>query len=252
MLANLGPFTWAMVAMFFAAQLEYNEAFSRDWADVPEMVGVVGLVMIGIFELDPYNEPMKLFHYVGAVLGCGTIGGYVIQGIHLVEIEGSTALIGPFVIVCVAFAFFILWQLSNSRTDLYQTWVTNKFLEEKKNLAKQNDHFSECVHSLSLCLCCKKKESEDKEEDENQVVEVTLSKREQSFCALLRFICSKKMPSENEGDALSKEEETNIRKTITKLSILNIFFEGVFLFCGSLSLGLWLWNYSKPCRVGCA
>ena len=78
MLSNLGPFVWAIVTMHFAAELHCNCFFVWDIADVLEIIGITGLVMIGVFELDPYNPGMKFFHYFGAACGTGTVAGYCI------------------------------------------------------------------------------------------------------------------------------------------------------------------------------
>ena len=79
MLATLSAYTWSMLVMYLAAFAAWTCDFTFDWADYCEVIGVAGLVFIGMFELDPYNIWMKRFHYLGAIMGVGTIIGYAIQ-----------------------------------------------------------------------------------------------------------------------------------------------------------------------------
>lgn len=50
----------------------------------------------------------------------------------------------------------------------------------------------------------------------------------------------------------TEQELKEIRKTISRLSIKNVLYEGIFLFSGAVSLSLWLMDYHKSCKLGCA
>jgi hypothetical protein len=189
MLSNLGPFTWTIISMHFAAELYYNPLFVWDITDFCEIIGVVGLVMIGIFELDPYNQSMKLLHYIGAVCGVGTIIGFVIQQYSISFAKDGEitlfALLSLFILI-MAPIFFVLWQWSNKKTNQY----VKRLKEEYGNNEK------------------------------------------------------KRKPSDKELEL--------IRSQITRFSLQNIIFEGIFLFLGASSLAMWLMNYHKSCHLGCA
>lgn len=115
MLSNLGPFTWAVVIMHFAAQTEYNaDVFRWDIADLFELMGVSGLVMIGIFELDPYNAPMRSFHNIGAATGIGTVVGMIIQAWSLSKNESVLRLVLKCAIAAIGLMFMVMWVCSNN------------------------------------------------------------------------------------------------------------------------------------------
>eukprot|EP00485_Elphidium_margaritaceum_P009459 CAMPEP_0202707298 /NCGR_PEP_ID=MMETSP1385-20130828/19639_1 /ASSEMBLY_ACC=CAM_ASM_000861 /TAXON_ID=933848 /ORGANISM="Elphidium margaritaceum" /LENGTH=437 /DNA_ID=CAMNT_0049365987 /DNA_START=34 /DNA_END=1347 /DNA_ORIENTATION=- len=217
MLANLGPVTWTMVFMHFASELAYDEVFSWDVADILEMIGVSGLVMIGMFELDPYNPGMKLFHYIGAAAGVGTIAGYVLQSLsRSQELDNFTPLIAPIIICVIAGTCFLLWQLFNKQT-------ATKVLEFHKAYTnatyEQTDGRVLCIP----CPCCKGE---------------TLTGQSAAAYKIT------KPPTD--------EQWAEIRSTINSMSIKNVVFEGIFLFCGATSLALWLMHYHTSCSVGCA
>eukprot|EP01083_Nonionella_stella_P225113 800651_1 len=185
MLANLGPYTWAIVTMHFAAELQCPIiAFEWDTADLCEVIGVCGLVMIGIFELDPYNPGMKKFHYLGAGMGVGTVVGFFIQAFSLSPAAAGHPddvnyglLVLSILISLIAGSCFMLWQWSNKSTVKYQEEIREKYKDRK--------------------------------------------------------------PSE--------EETTIIKGTITRFSVKNVIFEGVFLWCGATCLAIWLMNYNHKC-----
>eukprot|EP01083_Nonionella_stella_P118803 354770_1 len=134
MLANLGTFTWTVLAMHYATELECDsDRFTWDIADVMEVVGVLGLVMIGIFELDPHNDPMKRFHYLGALAGCGTIGGFFIQQVSLTHNDkyGYSLIWLPIAITVIAVTAFLAWRYHMSKTEAYQTKIKGLYQGKK-------------------------------------------------------------------------------------------------------------------------
>jgi len=217
MLANLGSFSWATVAMHFAAELSCNSlVFGWDIADYCEIIGVCGLVMIGMFELNPYNPGMKLFHYIGAAAGVGTIAGYVIQSWSRSHEQGWQTLIAPVIIAVIGGTCFILWQWSNKQTDA-------KILEFHKKYT--NATVTEKPGNF-LCIPCKQCKRESLDEQDGKVWE----------------ICK----------PITDKDRKEIRRAITRLSIRNVVTEGIFLFSGATSLALWLMFYHEDCEIGCA
>ena len=183
MLANLGPFTWAIVTMHFGAQIYCNDNFNWDIADIFEIIGVVGLIMIGIFELDPYNPPMQRFHNVGAIAGVGTIAGYMIQGFSLMKSTGNVGYaIVPIIIAIIAAISLFIWRcVIRKRTNNFQQLIVDNYANNE----------------------------------------------------------------------ISEEKDAEIRNQITKLSLQNVFWESISLFCGATSLAIYLMNYEKDCCYGC-
>eukprot|EP01083_Nonionella_stella_P247695 858473_1 len=60
MLNTLGAYTWCAVLIHFVGQLYYNRAvFEWDPADICAIVGTTGLLLISIFELDPFSNQCK-------------------------------------------------------------------------------------------------------------------------------------------------------------------------------------------------
>ena len=131
MLNTLGAYTWAAVAIHYAGELYYNRCvFKWDGADVAEICGTIGLLFISIFELDPFNGLMVLFHYIGAALGTGTIIGYNIQQFSLGEKAPLAIIIGIIAAIC-----FVLWQLTGVATDMSEQ---QRFAKESEKKLKED------------------------------------------------------------------------------------------------------------------
>ena len=93
MIANLGPIAWVMILMLFASHMQClnGTGFHVDIADVLTMVGVSGIMMIGIFELNHFDNGMKLFHYVGVGMAiCILVARYVysVYCAHIMKTSG--------------------------------------------------------------------------------------------------------------------------------------------------------------------
>merc|ERR1719477_85938 len=114
--------------MHFASELHCDCArFQWDITDILEIIGCGGLVMISVFQLDPYDPWMRHLHLVGAAFGCGTVVGCVIQGYFLMLKTGTKR---PFivsaVIAAVAFVSFCVWT--------YRKRVASEFADSVKTL----------------------------------------------------------------------------------------------------------------------
>ena len=105
--------------------------------------------MIGVFELDPYNPPMKFFHYLGAGAGTGTVFGYFIQQVSLSELHGYARLVAPIILGVICFTCFILWRVFNRQTDKYQKNI-RKECEEKRPSKERIAEIRRAITILSL------------------------------------------------------------------------------------------------------
>lgn len=265
MLANLGPFTWAVTVMSFAAQIQCFDDFSWDAADLCELLGVTGLVMIGLFELDPHNKPMKIFHYVGALLGSGTVLGFLIQGVSLSNAQGggdsdsssssstgsnvdaSTGstfdsnwdsdsdggssggagyLVLPVLIALICFVLFICWQCGfNKCTDKYQ----EKIDEEVK----------EKIVKAYASVISERESSDDPKYKGKKGIDVLVELQDVDRDILIEEFL----------DEARKEE---IKDDISCWSLKNVISEAIFLFGGATALCVYLMQYDIGCCTGCS
>jgi len=108
MIANLGPISWVMVVMLFASHMQClnGNGFSLDIADFLILVGVSGIVVIGIFELNQFEIAMKHFHYLGVAMSICILIASLIQGFSL----GGGHRVFPILMNVVAWPCFLYWQ----------------------------------------------------------------------------------------------------------------------------------------------
>ena len=79
--------------------------------NILELVGCFGLVLIGTFDLNPFNAVLRKVHGFGAFLGIGTIAGFFWQQYIFAYYENNYKyLIFPVIITVIAFASLLLWQ----------------------------------------------------------------------------------------------------------------------------------------------
>jgi len=150
MLATLSAFTWCTLVMFLATFSAWTCNFKYDASDYCQLVGVAGLVLIGMFELDPFNKWMKRFHYIGAAMGTGTIIGYFIQQLSL-----GTKIWLPILISVIALSAFIAWQVFNKLTDKFEQEHENITLEDVEKIQGELSRFTmKNVLSEAIFLFC--------------------------------------------------------------------------------------------------
>ena len=137
MLAYLGAITWTSVVVNFGAILYYEDGFEWDLSDIFEIIGCTGLVIIGLFELDPFNVWMGRIHDFGALLGCGTLVGYILQ-CH--SIEHTT--INGYIPTITGVIGFVWWTYSKRQTAKFTE--QHKYIErdEVEKIADQITKFS--------------------------------------------------------------------------------------------------------------
>merc|ERR1719419_246146 len=123
MLATLGPFTWVMVCMLFAAEMQCDNGyqFNLSASDVLILIGVAGIIMIGMFELNHYDRAMKVFHYIGVGMAISILVAGMIQGLALSMTQNKWGyLLVPILFNIVAWPCFLYWQYISSESRATQ------------------------------------------------------------------------------------------------------------------------------------
>eukprot|EP01084_Bolivina_argentea_P248274 415265_1 len=183
MLNTLGAYTWAAVSVHFAGQLYYNRCvFNWDVADMFEIMGTGGIVLISIFELDPFSKAMQTAHYIGVMFAALCPAGYCIQQYYI-----GQKFIFAVILYVIAFAGLALFVICGWATDQAQ-------LESKR---KWNKNFELTKLSCLVPVCFKK-------------------------------------------------------KNVNTYSKMNIIFEATAIYLTTVALCLWLIEYDKDCKYGCA
>ena len=140
-----------------------------------ELIGTFGLVLIGIFELDPYSPFLQNCHMLGVYLGFGCPFGAIAQTFwakaSFIQYVSTTPGIISILLTVTAVVFFFIWTL------VFNT-KSNKYAEKIK----------------------------------------------------------KELP-------LTPEREIEVQKEIKYLTRMNIISESITLYCASLTLCVWLWNF---------
>ena len=153
MLLTISCYSWAVVLCAIAFELEdkilgltddqsTREAFANalNIGDVCEVFGCFGLVLIGTFDLDPFNPTLQKLHYTGAALGVGTVVGYCYQqwviGHYKDDIIAHA--IFPIIISIIAFIAFCMWQFYGCVADRFPPQKASK--KKKSCLMKIVDH----------------------------------------------------------------------------------------------------------------
>jgi len=123
-IANLGPIAWVGLVMMYGSHMQYDEgSFRWDIAECLIIIGVSGIVMIGMFELNHFDQGMRLFHYVGVGMAICILAASLIQGWSL----GGYNMLFPLMLNVVAWPCFLTWRWYSSpeRANQFQ----EKFLE---------------------------------------------------------------------------------------------------------------------------
>jgi len=110
-IANLGPISWIGLVMMYGSQMQSNErSFNWDIAEYLVIVGVSGIVMIGMFELNHFDHGMRLFHYVGVIMAICILPACLLQGLAL----GGYNMVFPVLLNVVAWPCFLFWRWYSS------------------------------------------------------------------------------------------------------------------------------------------
>jgi len=172
MIANLGPFAMVGVVMVFAARMQclqcpsYSQyTFDWDVAEILVLIGVTGITMIGLFELNAFDPGMKLGHYVGVTMTICILFASLIQGGSIsTKQDDWTHMIVPILLNLIAWPCFIGWFffLSNENRakefeKRYEAFVDGKDQDftETKEYSDFERGLEKEVHKLSVsCLVC--------------------------------------------------------------------------------------------------
>ena len=276
MLANLGPFTWAVTVMNFAAQIQCFPDFSWDAADVCEIIGVTGLVMIGLFELDPHNKWMKIFHYIGAAAGACTVLGFLIQGVSLSNAQGGADSDSDTSSSSSSSS-------TSRRLQQYDTYDYDTYDSDSDSNGGGGGGAGYLVLPVFIALVCgvlfiawqcgfnkatsKYEEELEKEvwakveEECKEVIDERAKSGENQYQGLegidllveLKNAEGKRIDKdhliEHFFDEARKEE---IRQKISCFSLKNVISEAIFLFGGATALCVYLMQYDIGCCTGCS
>jgi len=119
-IANLGPMTWVGLVMMYGSHVQCNDGNSFEW-DIAEyliIIGVGGIIMIGMFELNHFDRGMRIFHYTGVVMAICILAACLIQGWSL----GGYNILFPLLLNIVAWPCFLVWRWysSTERANQFQ------------------------------------------------------------------------------------------------------------------------------------
>merc|ERR1719402_900796 len=98
--------------MMYIAHMQCDDgyAFYLDFTDVLLVIGVNGIVMIGLFELNQFDLGMKHGHYIGVGMAICILVACFVQGVSIsMEEEDWTYLVAPIVLNVIAWSCFIYW-----------------------------------------------------------------------------------------------------------------------------------------------
>lgn len=119
MLSTLGPMCWVAVAVVIGSEMQCDTGrqFQLSAASTLVLIGLAGIVMIGMFELNHYDRAMKAFHYLGVGMAIAILFAVLIQGVALAQTKSAGYLVVPFLTNLVAWPCFAYWQFISSQSN---------------------------------------------------------------------------------------------------------------------------------------
>ena len=115
MLHGLGLMAWVMVNMMFAAKMECpdGDKFVFQIQDILMEIGVSGIVMIGMFEFNHFDNALVFFHHLGVGLSICMLIASVFQAHETQQRleggEGYGYYVVPIVLNVIAWPCCIIW-----------------------------------------------------------------------------------------------------------------------------------------------
>jgi len=229
MIANLGPFAWVAVAMMYIAHMQCLDGsnFHLDITDVLLIIGVNGIVMIGLFELNQFDLGMKHGHYIGVGMAICLLVASMIQGISISKAQDNWAhLAAPILLNGIAWPTFIYWLKISSPDSAKQ--YEQQFI----------DYCEGTKVTPNL-------EGDFKKEDEKR-------NKEREKAAQNGTAFEEKTDEELRTELKKKYIEDNeLRKMISVLSVKCVAFEGTAIYCTTLALSWYLFQWGHTCDYGC-
>jgi len=147
MIANLGPTAWVGITMMYAARMQCTSVhFTLDLVDYLMLIGVSGIMMIGIYELNQYDKGMKIGHYLGVAMAICILVGSLIEG----HCMGGTSLIVPTTLNVIAWSCFLVWHFKYSTPEVALSFEAKR--EEGINNGEWDDHKEkELIKAINKC-----------------------------------------------------------------------------------------------------
>eukprot|EP01083_Nonionella_stella_P149563 475242_1 len=127
MLFGTAVTTLTLIVCAYASEMAYHYWY-LDTSDVFILMGALGLVVVGTFELDPNCKKLIIGHYCGVVMSLGNIIGFNHQQFKMVfnpkvNVDGDKYSAGrlwyPIFIDIVALVGLIAWQMSLRKGKIY-------------------------------------------------------------------------------------------------------------------------------------
>ena len=211
-LFSIGLFSWCVLLVSFFTQRQFNDKFqSFGVSEICEVIGCYGLLLIGIFELDPFSKYMIICHYIGGVLGLFTIIGFNYQQFFIYSKLNSISVGDIFyrvllpIVIDIGFVVgYSTWIIYGIKAQEYgKKWIQ----KTKKNDDDNNDN--------------------DNNNDDDNNNDNDDSNNEDSRVHV--------QDASNDAD--------NHRKSLNTLALKNVCCESLFLILGAYSMCLYLVSY---------
>ena len=160
-LFSIGLFSWCVLLVSFFTQLQFNDKFEKfGISEICEVIGCYGLLLIGIFELDPFNKFMIMCHYTGALLGFCTVIGFNYQQFFIYSKLNSISVGGILYHVVLPIALdigliigYCSWMYFGCKAKEYGKKLTQERTKNNNNNNSDNDRIS--LNKLALAnVCC--------------------------------------------------------------------------------------------------
>ena len=148
MLMSVSMVVWTLVMVSFAVEMHYHEYY-MNIDDILLMIGAFGLLLIGIFEYDPFNACLRNMHVAGTTCGACAVVAFLIQSIQMSKLDGYNwkKIIPAVIIAAVCLFGWLYWQ--RQKELAYQYYVNNKATFDIKIVSK---YTMKCQLSESIFL----------------------------------------------------------------------------------------------------
>jgi hypothetical protein len=258
MIASLGPISWVGVSMLFAAHMPTTRI---DIADAFLCIGVNGIVMIGMFELNTGDTGLVIGHYVGVGMAIFILFACLIQGVSISMAEENwTHLIMPVLLNVIAWPCFLYW-MGPIQYLCGFPWCGGI---SSKDSAKQYEQQFYAYWGEGYTYYVHEEDKDKAYKDQrvytkpgNGRVEVTDKLSED-------FQEAKRKRGDGAGDVGSLTDEQleeelktkyietrELREKVTTLSRKCVFFEGTAIYCVQFALAWYLFQWGNTCDYGC-
>jgi len=238
MIASLGPLSWVGVAMLFAAHMPTTRI---DIADAFLCIGVNGIVMIGMFELNQGYTGLVVGHYVGVGMAIFILFASLIQGVSISMAEENwTHLIVPILLNVIAWPCFLYWVGPIKYLCGFPWCGGISSAESAEQYEQQLDDY--CGEGYTYYV---HQEDMDKVYADQRVYTKPGNGRVE--------VTDKLSDDVGSVEELKKKyiETRELREKVTTLSRKCVFFEGTAIYCVQLALAWYLFQWGNTCDYGC-